>query len=152
MAKRKRSLTARSADRHVLYENAVQGIERQIDFLSGNFRRRRGRPLRTFREDFCGTAALSCEWAKRSRSNRAWGIDLDAATLDWCRYNNLPRIGSSADRVHLLRDNVLSVRTPPADLVGAFNFSFNIFKERSESSTTRKLLSRAPGENVFGAT
>lgn len=51
--------------------------------------------------------------------------------MDWCRYNNLPRIGSSADRVHLLRENVLSVRTPPADLVGAFNFSFNIFKERT---------------------
>ena len=131
MPKRKQSLTSRTADRYVLYENAVQGIEGQIDFLSGIFRRRRGRVPQTFREDFCGTAALSCEWVKRSGSNHAWGIDLDKTTLDWCRANNLPRIGEAAERVHLLREDVLSVKTPPVDLVGAFNFSFNIFKDRN---------------------
>ncbi len=130
MAKKKRALTACTADRHVLYENAVQGIEGQIDFLTRIFRRRRGRAARAFREDFCGTAGLSCEWVKRSPGNHAWGVDLDKATLNWCRDHHLPRIGDAAARVHLLQEDVLSVRTPVMDITCAFNFSFNIFKDR----------------------
>ena len=128
--KAKRKLTARTADRHILYENSVQGVEGQLDFLARQFRRRRKRPLRRFREDFCGTATLSCDWVRRSPGNYAWGVDLDEHTLDWCRAHHLSRLGEAAERVSLIRGDVLTVRTPPVDLIGAFNFSFNVFRER----------------------
>jgi hypothetical protein len=132
MAKKKVKLTARTADTHILYTSSVQGVEGQLDFMERQFKRRRGRRLRRFREDFCGTAILSCDWARRGKDNESWGVDLHAPTLDWGRTHHLSRLSAAAaSRVHLLCEDVMTVRTPPVDLIGAFNFSFNIFKERA---------------------
>ena len=49
------------ADRHRLYERAVQCPEAEVDFIDRNYRLLRGRSARTLREDFCGTAAVSCD-------------------------------------------------------------------------------------------
>jgi SAM-dependent methyltransferase len=129
-ARGKLILTRAAADRHVLYENAVQGVDGQLDMLARMFRQHRGRRLERFREDFCGTAQLACHWVTRSPRFHAWGIDLDGATLDWCRTHRIPRLGSAADRLTLVQADVLTAQIPRTDLIGAFNFSFNVFKDR----------------------
>lgn len=123
---------AERADRHVLYEKAVQSTDAEIDFLSQTFRKLRGRRARVLREDFCGTANISCAWAKRGRDHQAIGVDIDPAVLDWSRRHQLSRLKpGEAARVRLVEGNVLSARTAPADVTLAVNFSYWVFKERA---------------------
>ena len=118
-------------DLHHLYEAAVQGVETDLDFAVRVFKNRRGRRPHDLREDFCGTALLACEWVRRSKENRAWGVDIDRPTLDWGRSHNVPSLGPKAGPLQLLCADVMRVRTPPADLVLALNFSYCIFKTRA---------------------
>ena len=62
---------ASKADRHVLYEDSVQCVEAEIDFIDETFKKLRSRTPRLLREDFCGTANTSCEWVRRRKRNRA---------------------------------------------------------------------------------
>ena len=64
MAKRKPKYTARTADKHELYTKAVQAPDLDAAYLARLFRRMRGRPPELLREDFCGTAELSCAWVR----------------------------------------------------------------------------------------
>jgi hypothetical protein len=123
-------VAAASLDKHVLYEAAVQSVDADHAFFERVFRRRRGRAPRTFREDFCGTAALSCEFVRRHPENHAWGVDLHRPTLDWGRRHNLSALGPESGRVTLLHRDVLHVRRPAVDLVAALNFSYCVFKTR----------------------
>lgn len=132
---RKPPLSARTADRHTLYQLAVQNVESEIDFVDRVYTRLRGRRARRLREDFCGTCASSCEWARRRAENSAVGLDLDRATLDWGREHNLSKLKpAAAARVRTFRRNVL--HPPPAargvDIVLAMNFSYWVFKRRAQ--------------------
>lgn len=120
------------SDRHLLYSAAVQSVDSDLDFFQRIHKRKRKRPFRLLREDFCGTAALACEWVRRNRENRAWGVDLDRKTLEWGKKRYVTRLGAKAERLELLRDNVLSVETPPVEVVAALNFSYCVFKARQE--------------------
>jgi cyclopropane fatty-acyl-phospholipid synthase-like methyltransferase len=123
---------AQRADRHILYEKSVQCPEAEIDFIDDTFTKLRRRRARVLREDFCGTAAVSCEWVRRRARNEAIGVDLDPAVLDWSRRNKIPRLTpQQARRLHLLNDNVLRAQCDPADALLAMNFSYWIFKDRS---------------------
>jgi len=137
---------AAATDKHILYEAAVQSVDADNAFFERVFRRRRGRAPRSFREDFCGTAALSCEFVRRHPENRAWGVDLHLPTLAWGRRHNLSQLGPESGRVTLLNRNVLHVRKPAVDLVAALNFSFNVFKTRETLGgyfrTVRESLNR----------
>ena len=119
------------ADRHLLYTPAVQHVDHDLDALEQIYRRRNGRSPRRVREDFCGTAALACEWVRRGPRRVAWGVDLDAPTLRWARERRLPALGAAAKRVTLLRGDVRRVITPRVDLVLALNFSYWVFHERA---------------------
>ncbi|MGH8307864.1 MAG: class I SAM-dependent methyltransferase [Gammaproteobacteria bacterium] len=126
------STLAERADRHDLYQKSVQDVAWEMEFIERVFRERRGRAPMRLREDFCGTALAACEWVRRDRRHEAIGIDLDAEVLAWARQHNLPKLaGSAVQRLQLLEADVLTARTPPADMVLAFNFSYWIFKERS---------------------
>lgn len=145
------SMAAR-ADRHVLYQRAVQTVDSEIDFVEETYETLRGRLPRTIREDFCGTANTSCEFVKRRKTSRAYGVDLDAATLAWGIEHNIGKLPASArPRVELICDNVLTVKTPPVDAVLAMNFSYYIFKERAtlRSYFARVRESLAPGGIFF---
>ncbi len=132
---------AKIADRHRLYELAVQDAEAEVAFVDRTFRRLRGRPAETLREDFCGTAAVCGEWVQTRRSRHAWGVDLNLEVLDWGRRNNLARLDpAQAQRVTLLHDDVLKVRTEPVDVLLAMNFSYWTFKDRA---TLRRYFHRA---------
>lgn len=124
---------ASKADRHICYQQSVQCVEAEIDFVDETYRDLRGRHAVLIREDFCGTANTSCEWIRRRRTNKAIGVDLDPDPLEWGREHNLGALTKSQqERVELMQDNVLTVRTPPVDAVLAMNFSWMIFKTRPQ--------------------
>ena len=118
-------------DKHALYEAAVQSVDADADFVERVYRKRNGAAPRDLREDFCGTAALACEWVRRGPDRRAWGIDLDVPTLDWGRRYRLAPLGEDAARVHLIEGNVLDCADHHADVAVAMNFSFCVFRERA---------------------
>jgi hypothetical protein len=130
---RKPALTAATADRHRLYELAVQCPQSEVEFVSRTFRRLRGRPARRLREDFCGSAACACEWVRTHRSNTAVGLDLHKPTLAWGRRHNFMALPEQTrERLRLLQRNVLrpGAGTGDMDAVLAMNFSYWVFKTR----------------------
>ncbi|HEU4418929.1 MAG TPA: class I SAM-dependent methyltransferase [Planctomycetota bacterium] len=129
---RKKRLTARSADRHELYERAVQAPALDAAFYARWFEKYTGRPLRVLREDFCGTAVLACFHVKRHSENRAIGVDQHWQTLAWARMHNVKRLLGPEQRTRLLllQKNVLDVQRPKADAILALNFSYSVFKTR----------------------
>lgn len=126
--------TARTADRHALYQEAVQAPDYDALFYSRYFHKLTGQPLRVFREDFCGTAALACEFVRLHRDNRAIGVDLHGPTLAWGRKHNVAtRLDTEQQRrLTLVQDDVRAVQSPKAQLLCAVNFSYSVFHRRDE--------------------
>jgi len=133
-AQRKNKPTmAEQADIHELYEAAVQSVEPEIEFLQKTFRELKGRDAKSFREDFCGTASASCEWVRTGDDHYAIGVDIDGDVLEWGRKHRIGKLAEAKrPRVQLLKDDVMNVTTNPVDIVGAFNFSYWIFKTRDQ--------------------
>src|SRR5512145_412305 len=102
---RSSALTAKTADRHVLYEKSVQDAQAEIKFVDRVFRGRGRVPL-SLREDFCGTALLCARWVESKPERKATGIDLDRDTLDWGLEHNLAPLGDAQKRVRLLEQDV----------------------------------------------
>ena len=123
-------LTAHTADRHDLYQRAVQDVGRECRFLARTFKRLKGRPARSLREDFCGTALLSAEWVK-TPGRRALGIDHDRRVLTWGRAHNLAPLGPRA-AVRLLRQDVRDASPGRFDVAVALNFSYFVLRTREE--------------------
>ncbi|MGW8370587.1 MAG: class I SAM-dependent methyltransferase, partial [Gammaproteobacteria bacterium] len=132
-AKKQKIPMAEQFELHDLYEQAVQAVDAEIEFLDETFRALRGRTAISFREDFCGTASACCEWVRSSEERYAVGVDNDPEVLDWGRKHRIAKL-TEADRtrVKLLEDDVRSVTTEPVDLIGAFNFSYFMFQTRDE--------------------
>ncbi len=127
---KKKSL-AEKADKHILYQKSVQTADTEIEFALQVYREINEMEPEIFREDFCGTALLSTEWAKQGKDYRAIGVDLCQSTLDWGLKNNIKPAGKGiAQRVTLLNENVLSVKAENVDVACAFNFSYCIFETR----------------------
>lgn len=118
-------------DRLLHYAPAVQHVEHDLDALEHIYRSRNGRAPALLREDFCGTAALACEWVRRSARHRAWGVDLHGATLAWARRRRLPWLGAAAARLTLIHADARVVTRPPVDLVMALNYSYWVFHDRA---------------------
>jgi SAM-dependent methyltransferase len=116
---------------HFLYEAAVQHPAGDLAFARRMFKKTRGREPQSLREDFCGTAALACDWVRSGANRRAWGVDLDRSVLDWGRKHNVTPLGPQAAQIELIHGDVLEIETPPADLLFAFNFSYCVFKTRT---------------------
>jgi len=124
---------AARADRHALYEAAVQNVAEQCSLIDFLFRQIRGRNAESLREDFCGTASAACEWVTLGRSRYAFGIDVDPDVLEWGRKHRVKALKKGQrQRVSLLNGDVLTIETPPVDAVVAFNFSYWVFQERSQ--------------------
>lgn len=122
---------AEIADKYELYEESVQNVEEECEFISRTFREIRGRAARSFREDFCGTASACCEWVRKGEERMAIGVDLDPEVLDWGRQHRITQLDETQQRrVQLIQADVLEVETEKVDIVGAFNFSYFIFQQR----------------------
>ena len=123
---------AERADRHELYEASVQNVEEECEFVTDRFREIRGRDALSFREDFCGTASAACQWVRQGSAHSAIGIDIDPAVLEWGRKHRLNRLtDEQRDRLTLIESDVMTVTTERVDVVGAFNFSYFLFKKRA---------------------
>ena len=122
---------ARTADRHELYELAVQHPPGEVEFVSTTFATIREREAQTLREDFCGTAVFSLAWVQSDPARTAIGVDLDRDTLDWGLERRIrPAGGDFGSRVELRNTNVLDAGGPQTDVVVAFNFSYWCFDTR----------------------
>lgn len=122
----------RSRDRHELYEAAVQCPEADVIFFDRVYREWNGSLPRTLREDFCGTAAICAAWVRRRENNTAIGVDLHAPTLAVGQRRHIAPLGDDAARVSLLCQDVRAARAPKVDVIGALNFSYMVFRGRSE--------------------
>jgi hypothetical protein len=129
-AAKKSRYTAKTADKHVLYQLAVQAPETEVEFLNDWFKKIRGKKPLSLREDFCGTAILCAEWVKSAKERTATGLDIDRPTLDWGIKHNLAPLGDAQERVTLLQRDVRSTVKQKHDIICAFNFSYWIFKTR----------------------
>lgn len=139
---------AEQADRHALYQEAVNAPDANIEFIRKIYRGMRGREPRVLKEDFCGTALMATTWAQRSPLNRAIGVDFDADTLEWGRRHNVATRGPAvARRVSLVQGDVLEDIPQPADIVAALNFSYYLLTTRRQLVTyfSNALRSLRPG-------
>ena len=130
--RRRPRLNARTADKHDLYQRAVQSPLEDARFLARVYEVVRGRKPTHLREDFCGTALLCATWARRGSAYTSEGYDIHGPTLDWGRAHNLARIGRARERVHLFRKDVRKPSARRPDVRCAQNFSYFVFKERAE--------------------
>lgn len=130
--KRKKTL-AEKADKFVCYQKSVQSPDVDIEFFEQAYKEAYGgRPL-SLREDFCGTFSVCCEWVKSHRKRTAIGVDLCPATLQWGRDHNIYRLKPTQKmRVAVYEQDVRSVSETKSDVLTAQNFSFWVFKTRSE--------------------
>ncbi len=127
---RRRTL-AQQADKYVCYQQSVQAPDIDVAFLQRVFKRTRGRPARSLREDFAGTSAFSCEWVRSHRENTAFAVDLDPEPLDWGRKHNVAKLTpEQQSRVKLVEGDVRHVGHEPVDVTVAYNFSYFLFPTR----------------------
>jgi len=130
--KQKKSRIADQVDPHQLYQESVQGVDFELDFVADTFVSLRGRTPQALREDFCGTALSACTWVQRGPGKRAVGVDVDPDVLAWGYENNVaPLTQDQKQRIELLPEDVLEVDAGIFDIVQAFNFSYWFFQERA---------------------
>ncbi|MEX0885184.1 MAG: class I SAM-dependent methyltransferase [Phycisphaeraceae bacterium] len=124
---------AAAADKYHLYQQTVQEADHEVAFFDRVYRAMFKRSPRVLREDFCGTFAVCCEWAKK-RGRIAVGVDNDAEPLEWGRKHNLSKLPEAGqERVELRQQDVRKVdKGPKADVLSAQNFSFWCFQSRRE--------------------
>ena len=141
---RPKKLTSRNADKHDLYQRSVQAPDIDSRFMVRQFKKITGRPLRLFREDFCGTFTVSCHVVQLHSQIRAIGVDLDGSTLAWGRKHNLSKLTEDQQsRVTVFQKNVLDVQRPQADMIAVTNFSYSVFKTREQMTAYIKNSHRA---------
>lgn len=126
-----RKSQAAKADKYELYQNSVQEPACEVEFFDRVFAKEFGRAPRVLREDFCGTAAVCCEWVKSRADRRAIGVDLDPEPVQWCRDHTFATIDPEAqDRIAFILDDARKPLDEKADVLAAQNFSFFLFKTR----------------------
>lgn len=123
--------TATTADRHELYQIAVQSPAEDIRFLARVYRESNpGREARHLREDFCGTALLAAAWVGSDARRTAEGFDIDPEPLAWGRRRNVAPLGAAARRLVLHQADARSKSARAPDIRCAHNFSYWVFKTR----------------------
>ncbi len=129
--KAKARLTAKTADRHALYQLSVQDPSFEVRLANRYFERRVGRKPLSLREDFCGTALLCGEWVASDPARTALGVDIDASVLAWGREHVLgPLDEAQRARVTLVEGDVRDQHPDRFDVVMALNYSYFCFKTR----------------------
>ncbi len=129
---KKEVFTAKTADRQILYQHAVQSPEEDVKFLARVYRSKRGKVAKHLREDFCGTALVCSHWVQRGEEYTAEGFDICPDTVGWGVEHNFEPIGDAASRVKLHIKDVREKSAKKPDVRTAQNFSYFIFKQRAE--------------------
>jgi len=134
MTQAEKALTlAEQADRHVLYQEAVQDPETEVQNFTKFYTEIRGTKPLSMKEDYCGTGYLATEWAKSDPARTAIGVDYDAETIEWGQQHNVDTAGAEvASRVKLIKADVRDITEPKVDITCGLNFSYCIFETRDE--------------------
>lgn len=133
MTKKKMATTLSVEDKYKLYESSVQCHEADIEFITKEFQRLRGREPHDFREDFGGTAAMACDWVKEGPTKKAWAIDLDPEPIAYGKKYHFTRLNKEEQtRMQYIQGNVLDKFDFKSDITVAFNFSYFCFKKRQQ--------------------
>ncbi len=117
-------------DIHKMYQESVQCVEAEIDFVETAYKSIRGNEARYLREDFSGTGQTAGEWVDRNPQNKAWAVDLDDEVLAWGKNNVLPSLKNKNSLTYKkadVRDSGIS----NMDIVLAMNFSYFLFMDRA---------------------
>ena len=112
-----------------MYQESVQCVEAEIDFVEATYFEIRGNHARYLREDFCGTGQTAAQWVSRNNNNKAWAVDLDESVIDWGIHNVLPNLNQTEDLVYKIAD-VRDSGINNMDIVLAMNFSYFLFMQR----------------------
>ena len=133
MNSEKKPTLAELADRHEMYQYAVQAPENEVEFFEETYQKLRGKKPLSMKEDFCGTSYLSVEWCKSDPERTAIGVDICPDTLKWGEEHNIKPAGEEVtSRLQIIQADVRDVVEPKVDITCALNFSFCIFKTRDE--------------------
>ena len=116
-------------DIHKMYQESVQCVEAEIDFVEATYKAIRGNEARYLREDFSGTGQTAGEWVDRNPDNKAWAIDLEASVLDWGKANVLPTL-KNPNNLTFVKADVRDSSIANMDIVLAMNFSYFLFMQR----------------------
>lgn len=120
-------------DKYALYRKSVQSPDTDVEFFVRVYKELRKKSPVALREDFCGTAALSCEWVKLNKKHKSFGVDLDPEPMEYGRYHYLNKLKENQKkRIQLIEGNVLTSELPKVDIAAALNFSYFIFKTRDQ--------------------
>ncbi len=138
---------AKRFDKYRAYSEAVQSPYNDVRFLRRVYRELVGAEPTVMKEDFCGTFALCCEWAKLGKEYRAIGLDIDPEPIEYGKSHYLHLLSPSAQsRVKILKKDVLSPLSTKVDITCALNFSYFAFHERATLlkyfSSVRKTLTK----------
>src|SRR5687767_5912351 len=107
----------KSFDRYAYYEASVMDAVEFARLASMFYVDLRGKKPLHMREDFCGTFLNAVEWVKQSAKHTAIALDLDEKPLRYGRKHHLTRLKpGDRKRVKVLKQNVMSVTKPPADV------------------------------------
>jgi hypothetical protein len=141
---------ADGADKYALYRLSVQDPEHEVQMFQRFYKDAFGKVATTLREDFCAAFAVCCEWVKQSGEHRAVGIDLDPEPLQYGRDHYLSRLTTDQQkRISLLQQDVMQASTR-AQIVAAQNYSFFLFKTRSEVKRYfASVLKTLPEDGIF---
>ena len=120
-------------DKYWHYRHSVQSPDLDVRFIRDCYRSLKKKTGYVFREDFCSTFALSCEWVKLGDLYKSSSIDIDAKPLKYGKEHNLAELNDhQKKRMRIIHSNVLSNRIIRADIIATLNFSYFILKKRSE--------------------
>ena len=120
-------------DKYWYYRHSVQCPEDEVEFIENTFKEIRGKQPEVLCEDFCAAFAISCEWVKSKKNRTAIAVDLDTEPLEYGKANYLTELKKEAqDRLQIINSNVLNPELPKCQVIGAYNFSYFIFKKRQE--------------------
>ena len=120
-------------EKYRLYLASVQNPEADIQFINREYKAIFGKTPKSLREDFCGTGLLACEWVQQDSTRTSYGIDLDMEPLSYGVVNHHSELSPDEQkRVKYINGNVMSTYDFKTDVVVAFNFSYYLFKKRSD--------------------
>lgn len=125
------------SDKFNLYQKSVQNVKIEVEFFRKCYRMIYNKVATKFREDFCSTALLSCEWVRNNVMNIAVGLDIDPEALAWGLENNVNNLNSGSDRIRLLNHNVLTPydEKEKFEIICSLNYSHFLLTKRKDLFT-----------------
>ncbi len=131
MGKTKNKDGNRKFDKYWFYNQSVQSADVDVKFFRDTYKSLKKKKPLVFREDFCGTFKLSCEWVKLDTEFKSIGVDIDSEPISYGKKHYLSKLTRDQQRrIEIINNDVLKKNGSMVDIIAACNFSYFILKER----------------------